>query len=59
MLLDLKVRLYYKLAWEPSVAQVIHSYSSRLPALGQFYPLNLKPQNQEKNIPVAIPSSQI
>ena len=34
----------YKLAWEPSIAQSTHNYSSRLPALGRklrFDPLNI------------------
>ena len=28
---------YQSLAWEPSVAQVTHSHSCRLPAFGRFY----------------------
>ena len=56
------------LGWEPSAAQVTHSYSHRLPALELFYrkifaikvdPLNLEPLNQAKNIPVSFPSSPI
>ena len=29
--------LYFRLAWEPSAAQVNHSYSRQLPALERFY----------------------
>ena len=58
-----------KFAWEPSVAQVTHSYSRCLPALCKFTgkqnfaikvdPLNLDSQNQTKNIPVVLPSSSM
>ena len=62
--------LYNILAWEPSAAQVTHSYFYRLPALKRFYwetkfspinvdPPNLESQNQTKNISVGLPSSPI
>ena len=62
--------IYIILPWEPSVAQVNHSYSRRLPALGRFKrvtnffaikvdPLNLDSQSQANNIPLVVPSSPI
>ena len=32
-----EILFYSLLTWEPSVAQVTHTYPRRLPALGQFY----------------------
>ena len=54
--------------WEPSVAQVTRSYSSRLPALDlklrSIFPytsrvdlINLKSQKQAMNISVVLPNS--
>ena len=63
--------IYTKLAWEPSAAQVSHSYSHCLPALERFYreieclllkstgPLNLESSNQAKIILMGLPSSPI
>ena len=50
-----------RLAWEPSVAQASHNYFHRLLDFGlklRFDPLNLKSQNQAKNIPMGFPRSQ-
>ena len=56
--------IYSILAWEPSVAQITHSYSRRLPALGcklrllLFFPIynstQLESQNLTKNMPVGL-----
>ena len=61
-----RLLLYLLLAWEPSAAQVTHSYSRRLPALIRSLPgnklfaikvdpLKFESQNQAKNIPVGLP----
>jgi len=60
--------LYYKLVWEPSVDQVTHSYSHRIPALGlkitilAIFPFSSQPTQlriQANNISVVLPSSSI
>ena len=51
-----------RLAWEPSVAQASHNYFHRLPDFGlklRFDPLNLKSQNQAKNIPMGFPNQKM
>jgi len=52
---------YDELGWEPSVAQVNHSYTAVYPHLVDFtgklnFAIYLDPQNQAKNIPVVLPS---
>ena len=56
------MHIYYILAWEPSVAQVTPAVYQHLVVNNDFRHdsrLNLKSQNQARNIPVALPSSTI